>query len=385
MTLSWGRRLAASFVSALIVAIVAHLAVVFVMFVAQGLQPAMLVVGSDYFALSSVFAFVLVFVAALLGALRNRALALVAGLVAGLVAAFLGSIAIVVLAGAAFTADTWGQLFAAMVGVTLPFWLAVGVATATAGVPAARYVLGYRTAAGVRPVAFVRIPVPEFAAESPDAVQVDEQWDAYVTALSDAGFVTEEVRDTKDADGVYVGDAAVLLDSVAVLSSAGDASSVATVEASLRGRGYEIERLESGALSAADVLRAGDTVFVATGEATDAEGIRALRAAAARHGFTVVAVPPVVGRPLSEAFSVLPGGTVVGHAAAAVHVRLFGRYLDLPEPARVLALTVDTVLVPAAAAQSAELLAALGYRVVTVDLSTFESRGRGPRALSLLG
>jgi len=384
MTLSWSRRLVSSLVSALVVAIVAHLAVVLVMFVAQGLQPAMLVVGSDYFALSSVFAFVLVFVGALSGALRNHSLALVTGLVAGLVAAFLGSIAVVVMAGAEFSATTWGQLFGAMVGVTLPFWVAVTIATATVGVALQRYILELRSARRERRVAFVRIPAAEFAGEAPDAVQVDEQWDGLVAALSEAGFVTEEVPDTNDADGVYVADAAVLLDGVAILSSAGDASAVAGVESSLRGHDYVIERLESGALSAADVLRVGDTLFVASSDETTPEGIRELRAIAARHGVTVVGVPAVPGHRLGDSFSALPDGTVAGHGLDATRSGLFGRWLELPEPARILPLAVDAVLVPASAPQSAALLESLGYRVVTVELSAFESRGRGAASLALL-
>jgi dimethylargininase len=70
----------------------------------------------------------------------------------------------------------------------------------------------------------------------------------------------------------------------------------------------------------------------------------------------------------------LPDGTVIGFPAIVDEPALFDRFLAVPEIGGlgVVALSHDTVLMAASAPQSAALIADLGYRVITVDISEFE-------------
>jgi len=70
----------------------------------------------------------------------------------------------------------------------------------------------------------------------------------------------------------------------------------------------------------------------------------------------------------------LPDGTVIGYPPLVDDTAVFDRFLAVPEPAgaHVVVLDDDAVLMAASAPLSAALIADLGYRVVTVDISEFE-------------
>ncbi|MBC7723837.1 MAG: N(G),N(G)-dimethylarginine dimethylaminohydrolase [Burkholderiaceae bacterium] len=212
-----------------------------------------------------------------------------------------------------------------------------------------------------------------------DPALADEQWDAYVAALETAGFETVEVAAAETlADSVFVEDAVVILDRLAVLGSPGAVSrreEIAAVETSVTDLGLDIARIElPGTLDGGDVLKVGRTIYVGRGGRTNAEGIRQLRAIAA--GYTVVAVPVTRVLHLKSAVTALPDGTVIGFAPLVEYPELFDRFLAVPEAsgAAVVVLAPDTVLMAASAPLSAALIADLGYRVVTVDISEFEKR-----------
>jgi dimethylargininase len=130
-----------------------------------------------------------------------------------------------------------------------------------------------------------------------------------------------------------------------------------------------------GTLDGGDVLKVGSTVYVGRSGRTNAEGIRQLRAIVGKLGFAVVvAVPVTKVLHLKSAVTALPDGTIIGYPAVVDDPAIFDRFLAMPEEggAHVVALAPDTVLMAASAPASAALIADLGYRVVTVDISEFE-------------
>ncbi|MEO6826714.1 MAG: dimethylargininase [Microbacteriaceae bacterium] len=395
------RGILAAFVVALAVALVAHAVNILALFAGQGVTVTVLVQLSNYFALSSLFLFVLVFLAALIGGLTSWYYSLISGVVSGVLAALIGSVLVVATSGTGFDGSLWGQIFGTLASLNLIFWIAATVATVTLGRAIYTRMLGSRTSIGAeRRVALVRIPASNLAEgllthlerQPVDAAAADAQWDDYVAALAAEGWQTVEVpaADTL-ADSVFVEDAVVLFGDTAVVTSPGSPSrrdETAAVEESVRALrlGLEIERIQlPGTLDGGDVLKVDSTVYVGRSGRTNAEGIRQLRLILAPLGYRVVAVPISKALHLKSAATALPDGTVIGDPALIDEPGVFGRFLPVPEAsgADVVVLSDDAVLMAASAPKTAELIADLGYRVVTVDISEFEKLEAGVTCLSV--
>jgi dimethylargininase len=380
------QRVVASLLTALIVAFVAFGVNVLMLFAANGASWGVLVSLSDYFTLTSLVAFVLLFIAGLLGAFSRWYWALIAGLVSGVAGAVLGSL--LMASGGGISAKLWAAIFATLGGVNLILWVAVTVVSATLGVPLYRAILrslGRRN--GATRVALVRLPAANLAdgltthidRVGIDSELADQQWDAYVAALVEAGWTPIEVAAADDlADAVFVEDTAVMLGGTAVITNPGAESrrgEVGGTEDKLSEYGLRIQHIvEPGTLEGGDVLKVGSTVYVGRGGRTNAEGIRQLRAIAAPLGYTVVAVPVSKALHLKSAVTALPDGTVIGHPSMVDNPSLFPRFLPVPElsGAQVVVLDDETVLISASAPDTAALIEDLGYRVVRVDISEFE-------------
>jgi len=388
-TISLPRRLAASIITGAVVALTTHLATIFTYSVSQGFEPNALGVANDAYFVGSLLVFILVFVGALAGAFSRWYWILIATVVIALGAPLLGLLPRLLSAGVPLTPGVLGPLFGTLTGIAL----APLVFTALAIV-----LLGRRTFLRVvaAPAAFrepetktalVRLPSPRLAEgeithieRTPvDVDLADEQWDAYVSALTDNGWTTLEVVSAPEApDSVFIEDAVVIFGDTAVLGSPGAdsrASEILGAEEAVRSLGLAVERIElPGTLDGGDVLKVGSTVYVGRGGRTNAEGIRQLRAIVSRLGYTVVAVPVTKVLHLKSAVTALPDGTVIGYAPLVDDASIFDRFLAVPEETgvAVVVLAPDTVLMSAAAPKSAALIAELGYRVVTVDISEFE-------------
>jgi dimethylargininase len=215
--------------------------------------------------------------------------------------------------------------------------------------------------------------------ESVDVDLAEEQWEAYVAALTGGGWEPIEVPVADDLpDSVFVEDSVVMFGALAVLASPGAESregEIAAVEESVRALGLEVTRIEKpGTLDGGDVLKVGMTVFVGKGGRTNAEGIRQLRKLLAPRGYSVVAVPVTKALHLKSTVTALPDGTVIGYRPLVDDPFVYDRFLEVPEPsgAHVVVLSDDTVLVSASAPESVRLIEGLGYRVIAVDISEFE-------------
>ncbi|GAB3801031.1 hypothetical protein GCM10028798_16410 [Humibacter antri] len=400
MTVAWGRRIAASVLTAFLVALLVHIGTVVLTneayLAAQSASWAAIISISGYFTLASVFAFVLLAVAAIFDVFATWWGALIAGVVIGVISTALDTM--IYLAVNAQKPDI-SVLWSVTGERNLLFIALVTALTPTFGRWLYRVIAQYdTTAVRGRKVALVRIPATNLAEgivtnierAEVDSTKADEQWDAYVAALAENGWETVEVASAEVlADSVFVEDTAVVVGDRAVIARSGAEQrrgETPGTEAVLTDFGLRIDRIqEPGTLDGGDVLRVGTTLYVGRSERTNGEGIRQLRAIAADEGYNVVAVPVNGVLHLKTAVTALPDGTVIGHGDH-VDPAVFDRYLEVPEAAgvAVLVLGPDAVLLAASAPKTAELLTDLGYRVVTVDISEFEKLEGCVTCLSIL-
>jgi dimethylargininase len=399
MTVAWGRKIVASVLTGFLLALLVHVGTVVLSneaFLLQGAGWAAVVSLSGYFTLASVFVFALVALAAVFDVFATWWGALITGFVAGVIATALDSMIYLATNGQkpdlAFLWTLTGER-------NLLFIVLVTVLTPTFGRWLYRVIAHYDTAAvRGRRVALVRIPATNLAEgivtnverTQVDVTKADEQWDAYVSALADNGWETVEVGSAEVLpDSVFVEDTAVILGDRAVIARSGAEQrrgETPGTEATLTDLGLRIDRIqEPGTLDGGDVLRVGDTLYVGRSDRTNAEGIRQLRVIADEEGCSVVAVPVTGALHLKSAVTALPDGTVIG-SGEHVDTAVFDRFLLVPEPsgAAVIVLAADAVLIAASAPKTAELLADLGYRVVTVDVSEFEKLEGCVTCLSIL-
>ncbi|MFF3561503.1 dimethylargininase [Streptomyces sp. NPDC002574] len=235
--------------------------------------------------------------------------------------------------------------------------------------------------------ALVRRPGPRLAEgivthleRSPvDVALALRQWEAYVAALRAHGWETVEVP-PEDAcpDGVFVEDTMVVFRDAALIARPGALPrrpETPAAEAVVTGLGMSVHKVRApGTLEGGDVLKTGDTIYVGTGDRTNAEGVRQLRAAFEPLGARVVAVPVTKVLHLKSAVTALPDGTVVGHPPLVDTPELFPRFLPVPEESgsHVVLLGDGKLLMAASAPRSAAIFAAMGYTPVLVDIGEFE-------------
>ena len=384
--LSIRRKLLASVISAAVVALAVHVATVLALSVAYQFASGIVEQASAITVTATLIFFVLQFLLALVGGYTSWYLALASGLVGGALAAVTASSLTLT---SALTSDIIGLLFGSLLTSNLPFFVASIITAVTLGRLVWNRATAFRARTSVvgKNVALVRVPANNLAEGQVthiDRVLVDtdlaeEQWDAYVTALLENGWSTNEVEAAPElADSVFVEDAIVIFGDLAVIARSGSEArrgEAAAVEATVSELGLDIERIEApGTLDGGDVLKVGSTVYVGRGGRTNAEGIRQLRVILAGLGYSIVAVPTTKVLHLKSAVTALPDGTVIGYPPLVDDIAVFDRFLAVPEEsgAHVVVLSEDTVLMAASAPQSAALIEDLGYTVVLVDISEFE-------------
>ena len=381
------RRLLAAALAALTAAAITQTITGLAFFIGNNFEEAILWQAASFFIGASIIFFILVFLKGAFGFVAKRRYSWVVGLVSSVIATIVNMFIQAASQGAGLTADVFAGVFASLLGVNLIFVVAGTVSTVTAGTAVWRWVMARGAQTAPTKVALVRAPASTLAdglvthikRKKVDLELADQQWDGYVAALNAAGWMTVEVEPRDDlADSVFIEDTVVMLGKLAVITYPGADSrkpEIEATEATLRELGVEIERIVSpGALDGGDVLKVGKTVYVGRGGRTNGEGIRQLRAIAAKQGYTVVAVPVTKALHLKTAVTALPDGTVIGYPPLVDDQGVFDRFLPVPEAhgTAVVVLAPDTVLMSSSAPKSAELFRELGYRVITVDISEFE-------------
>jgi dimethylargininase len=210
------------------------------------------------------------------------------------------------------------------------------------------------------------------------------QWEAYVSALQDAGWETIEVPSADGCpDAAFVEDTVVMYGDLAVITRPGADErkpEVEATEATLRSLGYRIARIETpGTLDGGDVLKYDGTVWVGHGGRTNPEGIAQLAAHLAPLGAAVITVSLTRVLHLKSAVTALPDGTVIGYAPVVDDPSVWDSFVGMPEEpgAHVVLLGAgadgrERVLMSAAAPRSRALFEDRGLDVIAVDISEFE-------------
>jgi dimethylargininase len=211
-----------------------------------------------------------------------------------------------------------------------------------------------------------------------DLTRARQQWCDYVDTLANHGWTPVEVAGDDDLpDAVFIEDALVMFDDLAVVTAPGavsrrpETTAVATVVADL---GYEVRTVDLGTLDGGDVLKVGRTAYVGIGGRTTERGVAALAALVEPRGWTVVGVPITKVLHLKSAVTALPDGTVIGFPPVVDDESVYGRFLDVDEEpgAHVVLLGGPRLLMASSAERTAARFAEMGYEPVLVDISEYE-------------
>jgi dimethylargininase len=215
---------------------------------------------------------------------------------------------------------------------------------------------------------------------------------AYCGALAACGARVVTLDANCDLpDCVFVEDAAIVLDELAVLMSMGAASRRAELEliADALRPFREMERIALPArIDGGDVVRSGHSLFVGRSSRTDDAGIAALRAVVERRGYRVTPVPVRGCLHLKTACSALPDGRFLVNPQWIDVVPLAGSKL-LPVPstepwaADVLPIGSEIIVADAFPATRA-LLEGEGFGTVPVPVSEFAKAEGGVTCMSLI-
>jgi dimethylargininase len=207
-----------------------------------------------------------------------------------------------------------------------------------------------------------------------DVERAREQHRAYEACLAELGVEVISLPAEADyPDAVFVEDAAVVLDEVAVMTRMGAASRRGEAESLARVlEKYRPLRwlCEPATLDGGDVMLAGKTLYVGVTARSNAAGIGQLAGAVEPFGYDV---RPVVVRGclhLKSACSYI-GDAVLVHRPWVDEAAFAGvRLVDVPEECGANVLSIgETVLVSAAAPCTAELLRSLGRQVRLLENS----------------
>ncbi|MEX0835251.1 MAG: hypothetical protein WD010_04120 [Nitriliruptor sp.] len=250
-----------------------------------------------------------------------------------------------------------------------------------------------------RAAALVREPSPQlaegevtFLARTPlDLQRARVQHAAYLDLLGRLGLEVVHAPPAPDhPDGVFVEDAVVVVDQLAVLTRSGATSrrgETDSLRPVLAERGLTLATIAApGTLDGGDVLQVGDVIYVGRTTRTNDAGTAQLRDLVSPLGRTVTTVEVAGALHLKTAATALPDGRILagfGHVPAA---GFSGReVIDAQEPSGADVLLVgDAVVIAASAPRTAAMLSARGYRVQQVDIGEFEKVEAGPTCLSVL-
>lgn len=239
------------------------------------------------------------------------------------------------------------------------------------------------------PQAFVHCVTSRPAVPPLDPFVARAQHEAYADALEAGGFAVRRIAGSEDhPDSPFIEDTAVVVGWRALLtvpghpSRRGEVSAVERVLESL----VETTPMTEGTLDGGDVLQLGDRVLVGASARTDAGGIAALTRFCAP--LPVIPIPVRAVLHLKSGMSALDPGTVLWHPAACDRSQLEGIRVvevpgDDPEAANVVRLPDGSILVGEHHGVTAGLVAGLGYRARTVDVSEFARADGGLTCLSL--
>jgi dimethylargininase len=227
------------------------------------------------------------------------------------------------------------------------------------------------------------------------AIDVDRaraQHEAYCAALRAANCTVIELpRADALPDAVFVEDAAIVLDEIAVLARPGAESRRPEVDglaAALRDYRTTLHIRAPATLDGGDVLRVGRTLFVGRSQRTNAEAIHQLDELVAPFGYDVVPVTVTGCLHLKTAVTRVADDTLlVNRAWLDVASLQHFRFIDVDEAEPFAANVVrvrDHVLAAAAFPRTAARLAAAGISATTIDVSELARAEGGLTCCSII-
>lgn len=215
---------------------------------------------------------------------------------------------------------------------------------------------------------------------------------AYERCLESLGCRIERLpADSTLPDSVFVEDAAIVVDELAVITRPGAASrraeTVAIGKALKRYRPLTFIAAP-GVLDGGDILRIGKRLWVGLSGRTNAAGVQQLADALAPHGYTVEGVPVHGCLHLKSAVTqVAPDAVLLNPAWIDAAIFSNQRAIEVApdEPMAANALLIgDTVVYPSAYPVTRRRLEALGSRVVPLDVSEIAKAEGGVTCCSLI-
>jgi len=225
-----------------------------------------------------------------------------------------------------------------------------------------------------------------------DVALARRQHEAYEHLLTSLGVLVDHLpAEDALADAVFVEDAAIVLDEIAIVTAPGAASRRAETESIARavGKYRPVKRLTLPAtLDGGDVVRIGRTLYVGLSSRTNAAGIDQLGALVSPLGYTVLSVDVVGALHLKTACTYAGRGVLLANPDWAA-TKEFRDVEILPvddaEPwgASVLAIG-DHLVMPASFPRTRAKLESRGFLVDAVDLSELQKAEGGPTCLSIV-
>jgi dimethylargininase len=210
-----------------------------------------------------------------------------------------------------------------------------------------------------------------------DVERARQQHRAYEQALIAAGGAVQRLESGADMpDAVFIEDAAVVFDELALIARPGAVSrrrETAAVADALRPYRPLVPIETPGTVDGGDVLVVGREVFVGLSTRTNNAAVEQMRAALEPHGYAVHAVTVRGCLHLKSAVTALDDATLLVNADWIDSDR-FDRFtcidVDSAEPSAANALRLpDRIIFPAAFPRTAERLAERGFRLEIVDAS----------------
>lgn len=225
-----------------------------------------------------------------------------------------------------------------------------------------------------------------------DRARARAQHAAYEGVLADVGCRVISLPELPDhPDAVFVEDAALVLDEVAILTRPGAESRRGEVEAMREALEpfRPMRRIERpGTLDGGDVLRLGRTLYAGITTRTNREGIAQLRAHLAPFGYAVVGVPVAGALHLKTAVTqIAPDAILIN--PAWIDAVTFAGYdavsIDRSEPFAANAVFVNGAVIHSTAfPRTQEILQRAGVHVVGVDASELAKAEGGVTCCSLI-
>jgi dimethylargininase len=192
-------------------------------------------------------------------------------------------------------------------------------------------------------------------------------------------------------DAVFVEDAAIVVDEVAVIPVMGAAGRRPETESLARALSVyrPLKSMQAPAtLDGGDVMRIGRRIFAGASRRTNAEGIAQLRAALAEFDYEVTAVDVRQCLHLKSGCSYVGRNSILVNREMVDVQRLAGfEFIDVPssEPGAANALLIeDVVIAPSAFPETIAVLEAHGFIVKAIDVSEFQKAEGGVTCKSLI-